>query len=84
MGGAGALKMSAALTLEAEEEVESQSTFAARRRCSCAAAPTIPTAVKYRPWDLLLLRRAVLAPGVVEPLLPTFRGSQCQIGLLCC
>lgn len=52
-GGVGVegFEMSEELTLETEEEVKSQLTFAVHWKCSCMAALTIPTAVKYRPWD---------------------------------
>lgn len=50
VGGRG-FEMSEQLTLEIEEEVKSQLTFAVHWKCSCMAALTIPTAVKYRPWD---------------------------------
>lgn len=41
-------EMSGLLTLEAKEEVQSQLAFNVHWKCSCAAAPTIPTTVKYR------------------------------------
>lgn len=67
-GGSQELKWASCSCWRLRRKLKSQSTFAVHWKCSCMAALTIPTAVKYRPWDFCCCGGLGLPPRVGSPL----------------